>query len=96
MAIIRRYGDLPAVFVPDEGEVVIAARSPAGPYLRAAVTKVRRRLEGYVRVDFVWLEDAVTSPTGTGCRTGEKGHVDIHRQDPTPLIKRLPGQGGRD
>jgi hypothetical protein len=90
MAMIRRYGQFPALFVPDEGEVVRAARSPAGPYLRAVVVKVRRASEDYIRIDFVWLESWPVSPSGTGHRAGEKGHVEIHRDDTIPLIRRLP------
>lgn len=90
MAMIRRYGQFPAVFVPDEGEVVLAARSPAGPYLRAAVTTVRRASEERIRVDFVWLESAAVSPHGTGHRAGEKGNAYIAKDDPVPLIRRVP------
>lgn len=88
--MIRRYGQFPALFVPDEGEVVLAARSPAGPYLKAAVTRVRRRVRDYIRVDFVWLENAAASPEGTGHRAGEKGYAYIRRDDPVPLIRRVP------
>jgi hypothetical protein len=90
MVMIRRYGEFPAVFVPDEGEVVLASRSAVGPYLRAAVTRVRRRRGDFVRVDFVWLESASVTPSGSGHRVGEKGHVFIHRDDQVPLIRRLP------
>jgi len=88
--MIRRYGEFPALFVPDEGEVVLAARSPAGPFLRAAVTRVRRSAEDFVRVDFVWLESVLASPSGTGHRVGEKGNVYVHRDDRIPLIRRVP------
>lgn len=90
MGMIRRYGDLPAVFVPDEGEVVLASRSPAGPYLRVAVVKVRRRYEGFFRVDYVYLEDHPASPTGTGHRVGDKGYAYIRKDDRIPLIRRIP------
>lgn len=88
--MIRRYGEFPALFVPDEGEVVLAARSPAGPFLRAAVTRVRRSAEDFIRVDFVWLENALTSPTGTGHTAGDKGNVYVRRDDRIPLIRRVP------
>lgn len=91
MGMIRRYGQFPALFVPDEGEVVLASRSPAGPYLRAVVVKVRRALEDRIRVDFVWLEPWPTSPSGKAHTAGEKGHVDIALDDPLPLIRRVPG-----
>ncbi len=90
MVMIRRYGEFPALFVPDEGEVVIASRSPAGPFLRAAVTKVRRAAHDRIRVDFVWLDSWPVSPTGTGHQAGEKGHVYIALDDPVPLIRRVP------
>lgn len=88
--MIRRYGPLPALFVPDEGEVVLAARSKAGPFVRAAVTRVRRSARDYVRVDFVWLDSAPVSASGTGIMQGQKGNVYIHRDDVIPLIRRVP------
>lgn len=89
MTMIRRYGEFPAVFVPDEGEVVRASGSPAGPFLKAAVTKVRRRANGYIRVDFVWLESWPVSAEGTGHRVGEKGHAFIRHDDRAPRIRRV-------
>lgn len=90
MAMIRRYGEFPALFVPDEGEVVIAARSPGGPYLRAAVVKVRRRTEDYIRIDLVWLEASTATPSGKPVAPGDKGNVYVRRDDPVPLIRRVP------
>ena len=89
MAMIRRYGELPALFVPDEGEVVRASRSPAGPYLRAVVVRVRRRLD-HIRVDVEWLEGSDVTPTGRTVEAGTKGHMEIHEDDPVPLIRRIP------
>ena len=94
MTMLRRYGEFPAVFVPDEGEVVLASRSPGGPFLRAAITKVRRASRDKIRIDFVWLEGALTSPNGAGHRPGEKGNVYISRDDPDPCIRGIPA--GRD
>lgn len=90
MAMIRRYGQFPAVFVPDEGEVVLAARSTAGPFLRAAVTSVRRSADDYIRIDFVWLEGSLASTSGTGHAVGDKGNVYIRRDDTIPLVRRIP------
>lgn len=90
MGMIRRYGQFPALFVPDEREVVLAARSPAGPFLRAVVTKVRRVADDFIRVDFVYLEDHPASPMGTGHYVGEKGNAYIRKDDRIPLIRRLP------
>jgi hypothetical protein len=92
MAMIKRYGELPAVFVPDEGEVVIASRSPAGPFLRAAITKVRRARDGFIRVDFVWLEAAPYQHNGKPISPGDKGHVYVRRDDRVPLIRRVPAE----
>lgn len=88
--MIRRYGDLPALFVPDVGEVVLAARSPAGPYLRAAVTSVRRRHSGCIRVDFVWLQSSTVAADTRPAEVGAKGHAEIREDDPMPLIRRVP------
>lgn len=93
---IRKYADFPAAFVPDEGEVVLAARSPAGPFLRAAVTKVRRASRGKFRVNFVWLESNEGAFLDKPAVTGEKGHVYIATDDRVPLIRRVPaGRGPR-
>lgn len=90
MARIRRYDTWPAFFVPDEGEVVLAARSKAGPFLRAAVTKVRRASKDRIRVDFQWLESCEHTVSGSGAYAGEKGNVYIRADDPVPLLRRLP------
>jgi hypothetical protein len=90
MAIIRRYGLYPAFFVPDEGERVLASRSPAGPFCEAYVTLVRRASRDTVRIDFVWQETDPVSPYGTGVHEGEKGHVYVSTGDTVPLIRRIP------
>lgn len=90
MAVIKRYGEFPALFVPDEGEVVLAARSPAGPFLRAAVTGVRRASDDFICVAVVWLEDAAATPTGKTVVAGDRGSVYVRRDDRVPLIRRLP------
>lgn len=92
MGTLRKYGEFPAFFVPDEGEVVLAARSVGGPYLRAAVTSVRRASRERVRIDFRYLEASPVSATGKGCEVQEKGHVYIHVSDRVPRIRRIPGQ----
>lgn len=91
---IRRYGEFPGFYVPDVGEVVIASRSPVGPFLRAAVTNVKRASYGAVRIDLVWLEGSPVSATGTGIREGEKGNVYVHRDDAVPLVRRIPDTRG--
>jgi hypothetical protein len=82
--------EFPAFYVPDEGEVVIAARSRSGPYLRAAVTLVRRASQNKIRVNFVWLEDCADTVTGVPVVKGTKGHAYISTDDKAPLILRLP------
>jgi hypothetical protein len=90
MALIRRYGEFPAMFVPDEGEVVLAARSPAGPFVRAVVVKVRRSADDFIRVDLVWLENCPVTPTGKPVHAGDKGNVYVRRDDRIPLVRRIP------
>lgn len=94
---IRKYAHLRGAYVPDEGEVVLAARSPAGPWVRAAVTTVRRVGDGKIRINFVWLEDMAPERTSTrvGYRKGEPGHVFVtpgDRHSPA-LIRRTPATG---
>lgn len=90
MALIRRYGEFPAMFVPDVGEVVRAARSPAGPFLLAVVTSVHRADQDFIRVGVEWLEDGGASPTGKPVRRNDKGSVYVRRDDRIPLIRRIP------
>lgn len=90
MALIRRYGEFPAMFVPDVGEVVRAALSPAGPYVRAVVTSVHRADRDFIRVGVQWLEDGGASPGAKPVRKGIKGSVYIRRDDRIPLIRRIP------
>lgn len=87
---IRRYADLPGLYVPPEGEVVCVARSRAGPYCLAAVVKVRRAARDRIRIDFVWLESAPHSPANKPPVTGESGHVYVSEDDPIPLVRRVP------
>jgi hypothetical protein len=87
---IRRYGEFPGFYVPDEGEIVLAARSPAGPFLRAVVTSVRRASGGTVRVDVTWLQSSPVSASGTGIQEGTKGNMYVHVDDAVPLVRRTP------
>lgn len=81
MAFIRKYGNFPALFVPDEGELVLASRSAAKPFRLAVITKVRRAAHNKIRVDFVWME---------GAQQGVKGNVYVSTEDTVPLIRRVP------
>lgn len=93
---IRRYADLPGLYVPDVGEVVIASRSASGPWVPAVVTLVQRRLRNTVRINFEWLEDSGPTVQTPGYHRGEKGHVTISLDGTGPvLIRRRPRpQGG--
>lgn len=55
--IIRAYGDLPATYAPDIGEVILARRTPADRWLRAVVLTAKRNRAGDVRLKIQWLED---------------------------------------
>lgn len=54
--IIRKYGDFPAMQVPDVGEIVKARRSASDTYLRAVVIVVRRMRDGAIKLRVQWLE----------------------------------------
>lgn len=90
MAMIRKYDRWPAFFVPDKGEIVLAARTPAGPFLRVAVLLVRRRASGKARVDFEYLDSSDHTVSGTPIRAGDKGNVYIAEGDKVPLVRRIP------
>lgn len=90
VARLRKYANFPALHTPDEGEVVIVARSASGPWLRAAVVCVRRHSRGKIRVDFQWMEDHDHTVSGVPVRIGDKGHVYVSDTDAVPLIRRLP------
>lgn len=92
MSMIRRYKQWPAMFVPDVGEVVLAARSPAGPFLRAVVLYTDRRAEDFIRVGFEWLENYPLTPKGKEVVAGTTGNVYVRRDDRIPLIRRVPAR----
>lgn len=88
---IKRYAGLPGLYVPDEGEVVSAARSTTGPFARAVVVKVRRSGADMIRIDWVWLEDSHRDGPRKGFRAGEKGHaqLSVHGTN-SGAVRRLP------
>lgn len=89
---IRRYAGRPGLYVPAVGEVVEASQSAAGPFVRAAVTKVSRRPGDGVRIDFVWLENSPPTLHTGGYRAGERGHANVARDGSgAALIRRIPG-----
>lgn len=61
--IIRKYGDFPATYAPDVGEVVLARKSPVQTFRRAVVLNVRRRREGGLRVSVQFLPGPGEEPT---------------------------------
>lgn len=90
LGMLRRYAEFPAFYAPAEGELVLAARSKAGPWLKAAVVKVRRASGDQARIDFVWMENG-TALNGTPIVSGvTKGNVTVSKDDPAPLIRRIP------
>lgn len=90
MGYIRRYGLFPGFFVPDVGEIVLASRSPAGPFLQAVVVRTERASDNRVRIDVVWMDSSALSASGTGVRAGEKGNLYISTDDLVPLVRRIP------
>lgn len=82
--IIRQYGDLPTTYAPDIGEVVLARRMRAEPFLRAVVLYVKRRRDGALRIKVQWLEsnpDAGYAPASP-IKAGDQGII-IETLDPT-------------
>lgn len=55
--MIRKYGHLPQVFVPDIGEIIQGRRAVTDKFVKAAVTHVRRQTTGYIKLTVIWLED---------------------------------------
>jgi hypothetical protein len=82
MALIRRYGEFPAMFVPDQGEIVLASHSPAGPFARAVVLSVHRAADDFIRVSLQWPDDP-ERPNSS---------VYVRRDDRVPLIRRVPSE----
>lgn len=77
--IIRSYAGIPTTFVPDVGEVVMAAMSATHTYYRAAVLNVSRRKAGYVLVRVQWLD---------GPKVGELGYI-RYRPGTGSLIRQI-------
>lgn len=66
--IIKPYGDLPRLYAPDIGEVIMARRSVSDKYIRAAVLDARRNRDGLLRIKVQWLEDNPYALRGDGRR----------------------------
>lgn len=95
MGRLRKYGEFPLFLVPDEGEIVLASKSPAGPFLRAAVLTVRRASRDQIRVSVMWLESSPVSASGSGAEEGTQVSIYVHKDDSVPLVRRLPAPGTR-
>lgn len=54
---IRPYRDLPGMYAPDVGEVIMARRTPLYRWTRAIVLGVHRTREARLRVRLQWMED---------------------------------------
>lgn len=55
--IIKKYGDIPALYAPDVGEVLEARRSVVDQWVGAVVLRVQRMRAGTLRVTVVWMAD---------------------------------------
>jgi hypothetical protein len=91
--IIRQYGDLPTTYAPDIGEVVLARRVPAEPFLRAVVIHVKRRRDGALRIKVQWLdslEDAGVWKESPIVAGGIGWVVQATTPDVPRLIKQIP------
>lgn len=94
--IIRGYRGVPVTYTPDEGEIVLARRTPVDRWVRAAVLYVRRNSLGDLKVTVWWLEDDPDAGTGYGdepstpIEANTKGWLTIRRQPGAPpLIKQI-------
>lgn len=87
--IIKKYGDIPATYAPDVGEVVLARRSGGdNQWVRAAVLNVRRIRSGALQVKVQWLEDEPTAgAAGTPIVRNTIGWVTT--TGPAPLIQQI-------
>lgn len=94
--IIRGYRGIPLTYTPDEGEIVLARRTPVDKWVRAAVLYVRRNSRGNLKITVWWLEDDPTAGTegqGPGLspiKANTKGWVEIRRgHGVPPLIRQI-------
>lgn len=55
--IIKAYGDRPAQYAPDAGEIIQARRTALDEFTLAVVEKVWRNRDGHLRLRIVWLDD---------------------------------------
>ena len=62
--IIKKYRDLPALYVPDVGEVVEVRRSVADVWTRAYVIRVQRLRGDTLKFTICWLADNPASGEG--------------------------------
>ena len=95
--IIRGYKGIPLTYTPDEGEIVLARRTPVDRWVRAVVLYVRRNSLGNLKITVWWLEDDPTAgtqgrgPEATPIKADTKGWVELRRGPGVPpLIKQIP------
>jgi hypothetical protein len=95
--IIRGYRGVPLTYTPDEGEIVLARRTPIDRWVRAAVIYVRRNSLGNLKITVWWLEDdPMAGPQDEGSeptpiKANTKGWVEVRRiPGAPPLIKQIP------
>ena len=84
--MIRKYGPLPRVFVPDIGEVIGARRSPADDrFTKAVVIKAQRQRDARIKITVIWMENdpAATPPIVAG----ETGWVVFYPQNINTVVR---------
>lgn len=90
--IIRKYRELPALYLPDVGEIVLARRSGADKYVKAVIlTKPRRIPGGKVKFKVQWLESD-RSTGGEGREPiiqGEVGWIETGADDWPLKVKQI-------
>lgn len=91
--IIRKYRDMPTVYVPDVGEVVDVRRSVADVWTRAYVVRVQRLRGGTLKFIICWLADDPTAGEGNVPIVAHTlGHVRC-RPEGWPLLIRQISRG---
>lgn len=88
--IIRKYRDLPTLYLPDVGEVVEARRSVADVWTRAYVIRARRLKGGTLRFTVCWLADDPRSGDGAHPIVAHTlGRIKCPPGDWSPLVRQI-------
>ncbi len=88
--IRRKYGNRPALYLPDVGEVVLARRSAVDVFVKAVILGIDQRRDGDLKIKVQWLgDDPKAGIAGLPIKAGSVGWVVAKPGGWPPMIKQI-------